>query len=121
MMIAISLAFQGRTAEARQVAEEVYRTSAFDALNTGLLAGLLARAGERDRANEVLIAMTGAIAIGRTIYHLECGEIDAAIGWYQKDIEERRPNAPMVAYAAWLKPLRDHPRWPAVACMMNLP
>jgi serine/threonine-protein kinase len=120
MMIAVSLAFQGKLADARQPAEEVYRTSSFDALNTGLLAGLLARAGENDRANEVLVAMTGAIAIGRTMYHLVCGEIDAAIDWYQKDIEERRPNAPMVAYAAWLRPLRDHPRWPAVARMMNL-
>ena len=37
-----------------------------------------------------------------TIYHLMAGEIDAALDWYQKDIEAHRPNAPMVAFAAWL-------------------
>src|ERR1700752_4443207 len=119
-MVALSLTFAGNPADARQHAEEVYRTASFDALNTGLLAGPLARAGEPGRADEGLAGMTGAIAIGRTMYHLVCAEIDAALDWYEKDIGERRPNAPMVAYAAWLKPLRDHPRWPAVARQMNL-
>jgi len=120
MMIALSLTFQGKLTEAREPAEEVFRIAAFDALNTGLLAGLLTRAGETERASEVLGALTGVVTIGMMAYHLVRGDIDAAIDWYQKDIEQRRPNAPMIAFAGWLKPLRASARWPAVARMMNL-
>lgn len=49
------------------------------------------------------------------------GEIDAALDWYQKDIELHRPNAPMIAFAGWLQPLRERARWARVAGMMNLP
>ena len=119
MMIALSLTFQSKPAEARPVAEEVYRTSSFDALNTGLLAGLLARAGENDGANEELITMTGAVAIGRTMYHLVCGEIDAP------SIGTRRTSRNGGQTRRWSPtPPGSNgsgPRWPAVARMMNLP
>jgi hypothetical protein len=82
---------------------------------------LLAKAGAKERAQEMIASMTGAIPIGMTIYHLVCGEIDAAIDWYRKDIEQRRPNAPMIARAGFLKPLRANPSWTDVARMMNLP
>jgi len=61
----------------------------------------------------------GAIVIDMVMYRLVCSQIDAAIDWYQKDIG-RRPNVPMVAFAAFLKPLRWCPRWPKLARMMNL-
>lgn len=121
MMIALSLTFQGMLAEARVESEEVFRIAAYDALNTGLLAGLLARAGEKERSAQVLAAMTGAVTIGMMMHHLVCGEFEAALDWYQKDIELRRPNAPMIASAGFLKPLRASPRWPKVASLMNLP
>jgi TolB-like protein/Tfp pilus assembly protein PilF len=120
MMVALALTFQGKLAEARAPAEEVYRTASFDALNTGLLAGLLARAGERDRANEFVATMSGAVPTGMMMYNLVSGDIDAALDWYQKDVEQHRPNAPMIAHAGFLTPLRRHARWPEVARMMNL-
>jgi hypothetical protein len=120
MIIALSRTLQGKMADARHTAEEVFRTASFDALNTGLFAGLLARAGEQDRSAQVLAEMTGAITIGMMMFHLVKGDIDAAINWYQKDIELRRPNAAMIAFAGFLEPLRASPRWPAVASMMNL-
>ena len=54
------------------------------------------------------------------MYNLVRGDIDAALDWYQKDVEQHRPNAPMIAYADYLAPLRAHPRWPQVAQLMNL-
>jgi hypothetical protein len=48
------------------------------------------------------------------------GEIDAALEWYRKVIELHRPNAPMMAFAPFLKELRAHPRWLETARMMNL-
>ena len=63
----------------------------------------------------------GAKPIGMTMCHLVCGEVDAALDWYQEDIEQRRPNGPMVAFAGFLRPLRASPRWSKVARLMNLP
>ena len=98
----------------------MFRIAPYDALNTGMLSGLLACAGETGRAEEILARMSGAITMGRMMHHMVCGQIEEALDWYQKDIELRRPNAPMIAFAGWLKPLRASPRWPAVARMMNL-
>jgi tetratricopeptide (TPR) repeat protein len=121
MMMALSHACQGDLALALEAAEAVYCTAAFDAFGTGILGGILSRLGEKDRAQQVVASMTGAVTIGMTMYHLVAGEIDAALDWYEKDIEAHRPNAPMVAFAAWLEPLRASPRWPHVAGLMNLP
>jgi adenylate cyclase len=120
MMMALCHACQNNLTRALEAAEAVHRTAAFDAFGTGILGGVLSRLGEKDRAQQVVASMTGAVTIGMTIYHLVAGEIDAALDWYQKDIEAHRPNAPMVAFAAWLEPLRASPRWAHVAGMMNL-
>ena len=122
MMIALSLTFQGELSEAREEVEEVFRLAPWDALGTGLLAGLLEKAGDKDHAAQLIptITSSGAAPVGMMMYHLVCAEIDAALDWYQKDIELRRPNAPMIAYAGFLRPLRASPRWPQIARMMNL-
>jgi hypothetical protein len=83
MMIALSHTCQGNLALALEAAEAVYRTSAFDAFGTGLLGGILSRLGEKDRAEQVIATMTGAVTIGMTMYCLVAGEIDAALDWYQ--------------------------------------
>jgi TolB-like protein/Flp pilus assembly protein TadD len=119
MMIAFSYFFQGKPGKAREPAEEAFRIAPWEPLAIGLLAGLLALAGEKDRA-EKLIA-TIKVSTGMMMYHLICSEIDAAIDSYQRDIELRRPNAPVIASAGFLKPLRASPRWPKLAKMMNLP
>jgi TolB-like protein len=121
MMIALSLTFTGKQSEALVEAEEVFRLAPFDSFGRGLLGGLLKNFGATERSHEIIATMTGAIPVGMTIYHLVCGEIDEAIACYRKDIEQRRPNAPMIARAGYLKPLRDNPKWPEVARMMNLP
>ncbi len=121
MMIVISLGFQGREAQALEQAEEMFRLAPFDSFGRGILAGLLANAGEQERADQLIAEMTGAIPIGMTMYYLTRSEIDAAIDWYEKDLELRRPNAPMIAAAGFARALRSHPRWPTLAGMMNLP
>jgi len=40
------------------------------------------------------------------MYHLICGEMEAAIDWFEKDVIGRRPNAPSIALAGFLRPLR---------------
>jgi hypothetical protein len=85
-----------------------------NALKSGLLAGQLERLSDVDRAKQVLATMSGRVPIGNTMDHLARGDLEAAIDWYEKDLEMRRLNAPMVAFAGFLEPLRRGPRWAAV-------
>jgi TolB-like protein/Flp pilus assembly protein TadD/predicted Ser/Thr protein kinase len=121
IMIALSYCFQGKLAEAREPAEEAFRIAPWEPLAVGLLAGLLALTGEKDRAQELIATINGVVPTGVMMYHLVCSDIDAAIDCYQRDIELRRPNAPAIAAAGFFKPMRAHPRWPELMKMMNLP
>ena len=65
--------------------------------------------------------MPGMSTLGMIHYHLVRSEIDAAIDWYERAIEQRQPTALELASAGFFKPLRSSPRWPRLARMMNLP
>jgi tetratricopeptide (TPR) repeat protein len=119
VLIAQSHFFQGRFAEAREFAEEGFRVAPWDAVVTGFLAHVLMQAGEKDRAQELLARLPGMISSGMVRYLLVSGEIEAAIDWYEKGIEQRLPFAALWASAAFLKPLRARPRWPKLAKMIN--
>jgi TolB-like protein/tetratricopeptide (TPR) repeat protein/predicted Ser/Thr protein kinase len=120
-VIASGLFFQGKLAEAREPAEDAFRLAPWHAGVVGLLAGLLAQTNERDRAEKLIATMRGMIPFGMITYHLVQSEIDAAIDWYERLIEQRQPIAAELASAGYLKPLRSNPRWPKLAKMMNLP
>jgi len=118
-VIALSHFGQGKLTEARESAEETFRLAPWDPSTVGLLAGLLAQAGEKDRAEKLLATLRGKQSM--VIYHVVCSEIDAAIDWYERSIELRQPIAAMLASAGLSKLLRSNPRWPKLAKMMNLP
>ena len=113
----------GKFAEAVVAGEHAYRAAPWHSMPTGVLAAALVRVGERDRA-EALIRQMGdrpSPVFGRVQYHLLCSEIDAAADWYEKAIQERDPFAVVFARAPYGKILRESPRWPKLAKMMNLP
>jgi eukaryotic-like serine/threonine-protein kinase len=120
-IIALSCFFQGNVTEARESAEEALRLAPWDSHVVGFLAGLLIRAGEKDRAEELLATLRGPAWVSMLMYHVACSDMDAAIDSYARNIERRSPRATYLASAGFLKPLRDHPRWPKLAKMMNLP
>lgn len=113
----------GNFAEAVAVGEKSHRANHAHAMPAGVLAAACIRAGEMDRAVEVLREMGDSPTPpwGRVEYHLFCGEIDAAADWYEKSIEQRDPFAVVFASAPIGKDLRHSPRWPRLAKMMNLP
>jgi serine/threonine-protein kinase len=113
--------FQGRPSEARVPAEEAFRLAPWDPVAAGFLAGLLIQSGEKERAEKLIETIRGMVPVAMIMYHLVCSEIDSAIDWYERDIELRQPSAATLACSELLKPLRDSPRWPKLARMMNLP
>jgi hypothetical protein len=87
----------------------------------GALAGILACLGERDRAEQLAGNIPKTAPVGWVLFHRFCSNMEAAADWYEKAIEQRHPAAAWWSRSALFKPLRESPRWPKLAKMMNLP
>jgi tetratricopeptide (TPR) repeat protein len=121
LTIAHAYFFMGKLVEARAPAEEACRRAPWSTSATGFLAGLMARTGEQKRAQQLMDTMRADTPMGRLSYHFMCSEIDVALDWYERAIEDRQPMATECVCARYLEPLRCSPRWPKLARMMNLP
>ena len=117
-MLAITYATQEKWTEALHFVE---KGSPLIPQHIGVLAGILRRMGEVDRAEELIQKLMPGAAYGApsglTFFYLVCGEIDKAVDWLGKAIEQRDPTA--AAYASMF--FRSTSRWPKLARLMNLP
>jgi len=112
----------GRWAEAIEALENAHRVVPHDGLVSGIMAGALARVGDKLRAEEVIGQMgeTPRPIFGRALYHVLCGDIDEAADWYERAIEEREPFALVFAKGPLTRDFRQSRHWPRLAKMMNL-
>jgi hypothetical protein len=87
----------------------------------GTLAGVLRRMGKVKRAEELIQRLmsgeTYGAPLGLSPFYLMCGEIDRAADWHENLIEQRHPDAALIASIFF----RSSSRWPKLAEMMNLP
>jgi len=115
-------ATSGRWAEAIEILENAHRFAPYDGLVGGTLAGVLARVGAKSRAETVVrkIGESPHPVFGRVLYHVLSGDLETSADWYERAIEERDPFALVFAYAPLTSDLRESPRWPQLARMMNL-
>jgi adenylate cyclase len=112
----------GRLEQSVAAFERAHRAAPEHTIPLGLLAGTLVQLGDTDRAAE-LIRQMGDDPLpvwGRVLYHLVCGEIDAAADWFERMLQHREPFAVVFARAPILKPLRESPRWRQLGEIMNL-
>jgi serine/threonine-protein kinase len=109
-----------RMEEAGESAERAVSLAPWQPMLPGILAGILARRGESQAAEDLLAQRKDTTVFGMMIYHLLRGNIDAALDSYAQAIEQREPLAVLFAAVRFLHPLREHPRWPTLARMMNL-
>jgi TolB-like protein len=116
-------ATMGRWPEAVGALEQSHRIAPQDALGIGMLAGALARVGEKARAEGLIQEMGKAPRpiFGKVLYHVLCGETEPAADWYERAIEQRDPFALVFASGPLLSTIRQTSRWPKLARMMNLP
>jgi eukaryotic-like serine/threonine-protein kinase len=121
LSLALGYSYQGRFAEGREPAERAFQLAPRHPYSIGNLAGILACLGEKDRADQLVAQMPETAATGLMFYHCYCSNIDAALDWCEKAIEIRHPGAVSAACSTFLKPLRESPRWAAIAKKMNLP
>jgi TolB-like protein/Flp pilus assembly protein TadD len=116
-------AMHGNRDRARHCARKAFAIFPSAADNIGLMAGVLAIDGESARADALLAQFTAdayGTPLARTCFHLVCGEIDAALAWAEKAIDQRRPTF----FQSTLRPFqglfRKSHAWSALLRRMNL-
>jgi Tfp pilus assembly protein PilF len=118
-------ASRGRFAEALVYFEKARQFVPWQLESTGWMAGLLARTGEGRRAQELVQRLLPGEAYGAPLglyfYHIVNGHIDEAAHWMEKAIEQRQPSVIQYLQCPLAQPLRESPRWPGLAKMVNLP
>ncbi len=119
-VVCVAYLSRGMLTEALASAERAHTLAPWEARVTGILAGILAITGKKEQAGILIEQLKGAAPWGMVLYHCICSEIDAAADWYRKAIEQRDPNAVLMANMSLTKPLRESARWPELAKMMNL-
>jgi tetratricopeptide (TPR) repeat protein len=116
---------RGETSEAIRCFEKAYSLMPLEKRMVGALAGLLARAGDTKRAEELLTKLgppeTYGVPVARAIFHLYQGRTEESVDWWEKVIDQRDPNAIIWPRYGAGEALRASPRWPALAKRMNLP
>ncbi len=117
-------AVHGRFEEGLRWAERAYHVAPWFLPVVGVLAALLERLGQTDRAEALARQLrpdSGYIdPIGPAIYFLLRDDLEATADWTEKAIDQRHPAVFFFLHVT-APALRSSPRWPALARMLNLP
>jgi serine/threonine-protein kinase len=118
-----ALQARGSLDEAVTAAARAYEAAPWYGNLVGIYAGLLAQVGQASRGEELMQRLGDARTnpFSRVFFHVLRSEIDLAADWYEKSIEQRELFALICAPAQVIRPLRNSPRWPRLATLMNLP
>lgn len=117
-------ALDGRLDEGLRFAEQAHRAAPWFLPAVGVLAALLERVGDTNRAESLVLKLRSDAAyvdpIAPALYHLLSGDLEAAADWTEKAIDQRQPAIffflNVVAAA-----LRASPRWPELTRKINMP
>ena len=118
-------ALRGELAEARAYSEKQRAAAPGVPQAIGGLAATLALSGDKGQADALLEKLRPGLAYGAprglAIFHLLFGEIEKAVDWIEKAIEQRDSLMVVFLRLPFAKALRSSARWPGLAKMMNLP
>jgi eukaryotic-like serine/threonine-protein kinase len=116
-------ATRGRHREALECAEKAMAGAPWCPYSLGVMAAALANEGQADTAEPLLVALRGDShggPVGLAIYYLARGEIELAVEWAGKAVEQRFPAFIPRVIRAFEPMLRQSAAWPGVLKMMNL-
>jgi tetratricopeptide (TPR) repeat protein len=125
MLLAWFHGAQGLLNKALPAAKRAYELAPWHARVVGVFAGLLARTGEVEQAEELVRRFTAAptppgASMGMVMYHLMSLNRDAAADWFEKAIEQRETLAPLYLRDPLADGVRSSARGPKLAAMLNL-
>jgi tetratricopeptide (TPR) repeat protein len=105
--------------------EKVYALAPLLPHVIGMLAGLLKRAGDTQRSEELLQKLLPGDAFGAprgmAVYHWVLREFDAEADWFGKAFDQHDPYGALFARAWYGRELRATPRWAGLMRKLNLP
>jgi serine/threonine-protein kinase len=123
--LVISQAVRGMYAKAFPLAEKLYLLAPWYAPSIGLLAGLVSRTGDVSRAEGLLQRFAEERAynapVAYAVSYLLCGEVDKAVDWIMKAIEQRHPFILVLLRSPLGKMLHSSPRRFLLMKLLNLP
>ena len=123
--LAVHGACGGKWQEASRHAERVFAMAGQQTRFAGLLAGVLHRAGDRDRANRLMAALGGGEAYGAPVefmfFNLLQSRLGEAAAWAERAIEQRDGYLLVLLSTRVGTALRSSPHWPRLARLLNLP
>jgi tetratricopeptide (TPR) repeat protein len=108
---------------AMQCAERAMADAPWCPYSIGVMAAALANVGQADRATPLLAALEADAyggPVGLAVYYLARGEIEQAVEWSGKAVDQRFPAFITRLIRAFEPSLRRSPSWPAVLKKMNL-
>ena len=109
--------------EAMQCAERAMAGAPWCPYSIGVMAAALANEGLTDRAQPLLVALRGDAyggPVGLAVYYLARGEIEQAVEWSGKAVEQRFPAFIPRMIRTFEPSLRRSAAWPDVLKKMNL-
>ena len=110
--------------DALAYAEQAYALSPWAVQSVGPLAGLLARMGRLERAEELVKEISHAPSYkkhaGLLYFHLYRGDMESAADMAEKAVDDRFTALGSILSSLQAKELRESPRWPKIARLMNL-
>ena len=117
-------ASRGELDQALALCEKAYAVAPLPS-GIGLLAGLLKRTGDMQRAEELLQKLQPADAFGiprgLAIYHWVLQEFEAEADWLEKAIDQHDPYGALFLRLWYGRELRSTPRWAGLMRKLNLP
>jgi tetratricopeptide (TPR) repeat protein len=117
-------ASQGQLAEAVIFAEKAYALAPRNPQPIGVLAGILARTGNRSRSEELIHELGNGQAYGAPIgfifFYSLLQDTEKAADWFERSVEQRYPLTPTLLRTMPML-AGPSPRWAGLAKMMNLP
>jgi hypothetical protein len=106
-------------------AREALRVGPWYPDSVATLAAALRLSGDEEEARGLFERLGSGGGVGdcraHAVYHVLCGELDAAADWTEKAIAERDPGMMFYLRFTIFRPLRASPRWARIATMLNLP
>ena len=116
---------EDRLDEALRHAEHGYRLNPRSASGIGLLAGLLWRAGHRERSNDLIRQLGDGTAYGAALglcgYNFHRSDLGRSMEWAALAIEQRDPNTLPALCGPFRKRFEKEGYWPKLARLLDLP
>ena len=125
-ILGTTLELQGQSSEAERVLRDAMNLPGADAYTKATLGWVLARAGKRPEAEQLLDELASAAQAGYVspaalaILHIGLGNVEQALDWAERAYDERRGWLVYFKVNPMLDPLRDQPRFAELLRKMRL-